>query len=242
MVGCDCEVCTSADPRDNRLRCSVLVEGSGGLLLVDTTPDLRMQALRARLKRVEAVVLTHAHADHIMGFDDLRRLMPFHDQPLPIYGSRGTIETLQQAFSYLFNGQNRYRGYVYPEPHIVEEAFEVCGMTIKPLRVPHGKVETYGYRFDENGSPRFAYFCDCKCLPDEAVEAVRGVPVLVLDGLRQEPHPTHLSLPEAIETARRAEAKQTYFTHISHYLMHAREAVSLPEGMHFAYDTLSFEI
>lgn len=242
MIGCDCGVCHSEDPRDRRYRCSVLVEGPGGTVLVDTTPDLRSQALRAGLKSVNAVVYTHAHMDHVTGFDDLRAFCRGNGGAMPVHGSPETIAVLRRMFEYAFNGKNRYAGYVQPEPHEHEGPFTVCGMRVVPLDVPHGTVRTWGFRFDEGGHPRFAYFSDCKTLPDEVVEQVRGVPVLVLDALRMEPHPTHLTLPEAIDVAERVGAGATWFTHITHLLPHARTEASLPSSMRLSYDTLTLEI
>ncbi len=242
LIGCDCAVCCSDDPRDKRFRCSILVEGPSGTILVDTTPDLRSQALRVGLKRVDAVLMTHGHADHLMGFDDLRRLSDPKTDEIPIYANGMTLDILARVFFYLFNGQNRYRGYVHPVPHLIEEPLELCGLRIVPLPVPHGKVETWGYRFEEGGVPKFAYISDAKEIPQQTRHLVQGIPVLVLDGLRPESHPTHLSLPEAVQTAREVEAQEVYFTHLTHYLPHAATEASLPQGMHLAYDTLTLDL
>ena len=243
MIGCDCGVCRSADPRDKRYRCSLYVEGPGGSFLVDTTPDLRSQALRAGLTRVNAVVYTHAHMDHVTGFDDLRAFCRHNPGgEMPVHGSEETLEVLQRMFAYAFNGHNRFVGYVHPVARPESGPFEVCGVTVTPFEVPHGRVRTWGFRFDVNGSPRLAYASDAKELPPASRELVRGVPVLVLDALRHEPHPTHLTLGEAIEVARDVRPDAAWFTHITHLLPHAATEATLPEGMRLAYDTLVLDL
>ncbi|MBX7157098.1 MAG: MBL fold metallo-hydrolase [Verrucomicrobiae bacterium] len=242
MIGCDCSVCTSNDPCDKRTRSSIYLETEQGCVLVDTTPDLRQQLLREKINRVDAVVYTHAHADHILGMDDLRRFCEMENRAMPLYGSREALETLSRVFFYAFNGENRFKGYVHPEPHAVQGPFELCGLTWNPLEVPHGKVRTWGYRVDYQGVPKLAYFSDCKSLPESVISQIQQIPYLILDGLRFKSHPTHLSLPEAIETARQVGAHATYFTHLAHAISHAEVGETLPSKMFLAHDGLKLEI
>lgn len=247
MIGCECEVCLSADPRDKRTRSSIYLETEGaqgekGKILVDTTPDLRFQLLREKINRVDAVVYTHGHADHILGLDDLRRFCEMENRAMPLYGSKETLETLSRIFFYAFNGENRFKGYVHPEPKVVDKAFELGGLTFHPLEVPHGKARTWGYRMDEKGTPKVAYFSDCKTLPESVQQDIQKIPILILDGLRLTPHPTHLSLPEAVELSQRVQAQKTYFTHLAHAIGHAVIEPTLPKNRFLAYDGLQLEI
>ncbi len=241
MVGCACAVCRSEDPRDRRLRCSALVEGPSGRFLIDATPDLRQQALRAGLARVDAVVFTHGHADHILGLDDCRQFSMANGGRLPLYAPAPALATVARVFFYLFNGENRFPGYVNPEPHPMEGPVDLAGLRLHALPVEHGRDATFGYRIDEGGEPRVAYIPDCKRIPEEAAAMIRGIPVLVLDGLRFEPHPTHMSLPEAMEAARGLGVGRAYFTHLTHMIGHAKVDATLPEGMRLAYDGLAIE-
>ncbi len=239
MIGCDCAVCSSSDPRDNRLRSSIYVEGDDGLcLLVDTTTDLRTQALRANVRRIDAVLYTHAHADHVMGLDELRRFNWMTKRPLPVYGAEHTLDDLRRTFSYVF-APDAPRGGGVPDLRLTPIAGACCfgSTTVAPVPVRHGWWDVFGYRFGT-----FAYLTDCNAIPDASIEALAGVDVLVLDALRHTPHPTHFSLSEAVAMARRIGARQTYFTHIAHELGHAETSAGLPEGMTLAYDGLVLEL
>ena len=240
MVGCQCEVCLSTDPRDKRTRSSIYLEAEGKIL-VDTTPDLRFQLLRGKINQVDAVVYTHGHADHVLGLDDLRRFCEMENRTMPLYGNKETLETLSRIFFYAFNGENRYKGYIHPEPFPVEKAFNLGGLTFHPLEVPHGKTRTWGYRIDEKGIPKVAYFSDCKTLPESVQKEIQTIPILILDGLRLTPHPTHLSLPEAIELSQQVKAQKTYFTHLAHAIGHAAIEPTLPKNSFLAYDGLKLE-
>lgn len=237
MIGCDCEVCQSPDPRDQRTRSSIYVETPECAWVVDTGPDFRSQCLREKVRRLDAVVFTHAHTDHIMGFDDLR---PFchggHD--LPIYASAATMGDLQRVFEFAFNGQNRWPGYVRPLPHVVERRFALGSTEITPLAVPHGRTEVFGYLFKREGVKLAAYLSDCKAVPDEAAAEISGVRHLIIDALRRTPHPTHMSVDEALAVATRVGAEQTWFTHLCHDRRHAEIEAELPPGVRVAYDGL----
>jgi len=234
MIGCDCAVCRSADPRDNRLRPSIYVEcDNGQRILVDTTPDFRQQALRHDIRRVDAVLFTHAHADHVLGLDELRRFNHMTHQPVPLYGEARTLEQIKQTFAYAFNTSPHSGGGV-PDltTHVItHEPFSIGGERIVPIPVRHGTWTILGFRFGN-----FAYLTDCNAIPDTSLPLLKGLDVLVLDALRHRPHPTHFTVAQAIEVAKTVGAKQTLLTHICHDLGHAETSAKLPPGVALAYD------
>lgn len=238
MVGCDCETCRSTDPRDNRLRCSVYLEAPEAAWVVDTGPDFRTQCLRAGIRRLDAAIYTHSHMDHVTGFDELRRFTISEDQVMPIYARKSCLEVLERMFIYAFNGENRYRGYLKPEPHVIEGPFEIGRTRIVPLPVLHGKVETIGYLFERGGRKLCAYVPDCKTLEPEAMTALRGVETLILDGLRRSAHPTHMNFEEALAVIAEVKPREAWLTHLQCEIMHARDEPTLPEGVRLAYDGL----
>jgi phosphoribosyl 1,2-cyclic phosphate phosphodiesterase len=242
FVACDCRVCRSPDERDRRLRSSILVESDKTVLLVDTTPDFRTQALRHGLRRLDAAVFTHSHTDHVAGFDDLRRFCELADRPMPIYASPHTMADLRRAFYYAFDGQHAFRNYVRPDPHEISAAFTVGDIDLAPAEVPHGKMLVYGYIFSRGGRKLAAYFSDCHHVPDEIVAEIRDIPVLIIDALRHEPHPSHLSLGQALAISEAACAKRTFLTHIGHDLGHAETEANLPPEVRLAYDGLRVEV
>ena len=242
FVACDCRVCRSEDERDRRLRSSILVETEDTVLLVDTTPDLRTQALRHGLRRLDAAVFTHAHTDHIAGFDDLRRFCELSDRPMPVYASPHTMAGLRRMFYYAFDGQHAYRNYIRPEPHEISGPFTIGDIELAPAEVPHGKMLVYGYIFSRGGRKLAAYFSDCHHVPPAIIEEISGIPVLIIDALRHEPHPSHLSLREALEVSAAARAQRTWLTHIGHDLGHAETETLLPPDVRLAYDGLRVEI
>ena len=242
FVACDCRVCRSADPRDKRLRSSILVEAEDVTFLVDTTPDLRTQALRHGLRRIDAAIFTHSHTDHVAGFDDLRRFCELADRPMPVYASPHTMADLRRVFYYAFDGQHAFRNYVRPEPHEVTESFELGSVQIIPAEVPHGKMLVNGYIFARGGKKLAAYFSDCHHVPPDVIGEILGIPVLIIDALRHEPHPSHLSLKEALEVAATAGVGRAWLTHIGHDLGHEETEKLLPENVRLAYDGLRIEI
>ena len=238
MIGCDCAVCRSDDPRDRRLRSSIYVETDDGLaVLVDTGPDLRAQALAHRLRRLDAVLYTHSHADHILGLDEIRRFNAILEAPLPCYADAPTVAELRRMFRYVFDPDTA-RGGGLPEvkAFALQGPFCLGRQEVQPIEIMHGRRPIFGYRL---GS--FAYLTDCSAIPDAAWPRLEGLDVLVLDALRIRPHPTHFSLGEAVEATRRIAPKRAYFTHICHDLPHAATCASLPEGMQLAYDGLIVE-
>jgi phosphoribosyl 1,2-cyclic phosphate phosphodiesterase len=241
MIGCDCRVCSSTDPRDKRSRASIHIETPEHSWVVDTGPDFRAQALRERLRRLDAAVYTHSHTDHIMGFDDLRPFC-FGGHDLPIYASPETMRDLGRVFLFAFNGENRWPGYIRPIPHLINGAFFLGATELIPIPVRHGRAEVHGFLFRRRGEPLAAYFSDCKEVPVEARAQLRGVRHLIIDALRHEPHPTHMNVDEALALARDVAPGQTWFTHLSHDLMHAELEPTLPPGVRIAYDGLKIEI
>lgn len=238
MIACDCPVCQSEDPRDKRLRSSILVRTEELTFIVDTGPDFRTQAIRAGLRELDAVVITHPHTDHIMGFDDLRRFTFEADSVLPVYASPETLDALRRVFDFAFNGENRYPGYFKPEPHPVTGPFFLGSTEIRPLPVQHGRVATTGILIAHPGVERIAYLPDCKGIPEATMAEMMDVDVLIIDALRHREHPTHLNVSEALDVARAVRAKRTWFTHLSHDLGHAGLEATLPENVRVAYDGL----
>lgn len=238
-LGCDCKVCTSTDPRDNRLRPSVMLQYDGRTVLIDTTPDFRQQALRERISRIDAILYTHAHADHIMGLDDVRPLNLRQRGQIPVYGSAETLATIQRTFAYVFENENPESTIPKLSLHEVGlgEAFDVFGLAVEPLLLHHGRGFVYGYLF---GSA--AYLTDHSHLPEATLSRLRGLDVLFLDALRHKPHPTHTTLGQALRYVEELQPKHAYFTHISHDLPHEKTEASLPDNARLAYDGLRIEI
>jgi phosphoribosyl 1,2-cyclic phosphate phosphodiesterase len=242
QIGCDCAVCRSTDPRDKRTRSGALLEASGSTILIDTPPELRLQLIAGGISRVDAVVYTHEHADHINGIDDLRIFSVRRREPLPIYGPEETLERLRSSFNYIFDDAVRpYEGTSKPSLRLHEtqpgRAMTVAGVEMLPLAFQHGHLRVFGYRFGN-----LAYVTDVKSIPPAEREQLRDLDVLVLNALWWRPHPTHLSISEAVETARALGARRTYLTHLTHETGHAALERQLPEGIFPAYDGLTVEV
>ena len=236
MIGCDCPVCRSSDPRDQRLRSSIFVETPEHAIVVDTGTDFRTQALREKIRRVDAVIFTHSHTDHIMGFDDLRRFA-YERGYMPVYASAETMRDLARVFLFAFEALNPFPGYLKPEPHIVDGVFDLGGTEITPLPVPHGQYIVNGYLFSRGGRKLVAYLSDCSEVPPGIIDLIKDVQVLIIDALREKPHPTHLSVAQALEVASRVQPNKTFFTHIAHELPQSFES-QLPANVYIAYDGL----
>jgi phosphoribosyl 1,2-cyclic phosphate phosphodiesterase len=235
MIGCDCAVCRSDDPRDARLRASLFVEaGDGTAVLVDTGPDLRTQALARGVRRVDAVLFTHSHADHIMGLDEVRRFNHLQRRGVPCYGDARTLDDIRHTFAYAFApGVEKGGGIPDLQLFTIEGPFCLGALEVVPVPVLHGTRPILGYRFG-----RFAYLTDCSAIPQASLPLLQDLEVLVIDALRIRPHPTHFSLDEAMTVARALGPRQTYFTHICHDLGHEATCRRLPPGMQLAYDGL----
>jgi phosphoribosyl 1,2-cyclic phosphate phosphodiesterase len=239
MIGCECATCTSADPRDRRSRASILLQSAeGASVLVDTTPDLRSQALACNVRRVDAIVYTHSHADHVMGLDDVRRFNVLQRSAIPCYGDERTLADLRRIYSYIFDRDTPPGGGI-PQVVLARVMGEFCvgSMTIVPVPLLHGSRPILGYRL---GS--FAYLTDCSEIPDASWPLLKGVRTLILDALRERPHPTHLSLDQALAIVDRLAPERAYFTHMCHDLPHAATCARLPAGVELAYDGLALEI
>lgn len=238
VIGCDCDVCLSTDSRDNRTRTSLLVKTPDRHFVIDTTPDFRGQCIRERITRVDAALFTHAHTDHIMGFDDMRRFCEMEDRKMPVFASAPTMNGLRETFRFVFEEPKPWKNYLRIEPRVISGPFQIGETTIVPVDLPHGSFTVTGYVIHRGDRKLLAYFTDCSGLPEQAVEAAQGVEVLVLDALRDRPHPTHMTIDQAIEASRSVAPGKTYLTHICHEVSHSGKQALLPEGFHLAYDGL----
>lgn len=242
QIGCSCAVCRSEDPRDKRTRVGAVVEDAGLRLLLDTPPELRLQLIAAGVDRVDAVLYTHEHADHTHGIDDVRAISVRRDGALPMYGPAETLDALARRFPYIFDvamkplpGTSKPEGFAHPLEAGVTA--RIGHLDVTPVELPHGRVRVFGYRIGP-----LAYVTDAKELPDAAIALLKGAKVLVVNALFRTSHPTHLSIGEAVDAARRVGAERTYFTHLTHEASHVELLASLPAGILPAYDGLTVEI
>ena len=242
VIGCRCPVCMSADPRNQRLRSSALVRAGGITVLVDSGPDLRAQALREGLRELDAVIYTHAHLDHVAGFDELRAFCWSKDGPLPLHATAQCLATLRTMFAWAFAADNIYKGYVKPKACLIEGPMVYGDLKITPLPVDHAAVETIGLLFDYPNTRNIAYLPDVKHIPSDTMELLHGVDVLVVDSLRPQPHPTHFSLGEALAAIRQVDAGEAWLTHLGHENDHAALQAGLPANVRVAWDGLRIEL
>ncbi len=238
MVGCPCEVCASMDFRDKRLRVSVHLEIEGFSLVIDTTPDFRVQMLTYHIKKLDAILFTHEHRDHVAGLDDVRPFNFLQKKDMPIYASERVLKSLKHTFEYAFV-EDRYPGVPALETHLIEnKPFKINEIDVLPISGMHAKMPVFGFRFGD-----FSYVTDMNYLDETEIEKLRDSKILVLNALQKKPHHSHFNLEQAIELAQHVKAKQTYFTHISHSMgLHQDIENELPDTIHLAYDGLELKI
>lgn len=237
-IGCNCSVCTSSDPRDQRLRPSVWVRYDNKDIVIDTTPDFRYQALRERIPKLDAILFTHGHADHVLGLDDVRPFNFRQAGQIPVYGSPETLDVIRRIFQYAFTGVKGESSC----PKLVTETlsgepFSLFDRTITPVLLYHGSMPVYGFRFG-----RLAYLTDHNRIPEESLELLQGLDVLFLDALRYKPHPTHSTVEQSLRIVEALQPRMTYFTHICHDLGHQRAESMLPPHVRLAYDGLTIAV
>ncbi len=239
VVGCHCRVCTSDHPKNKRLRQSVKIEENGRTFLIDTTPDLRLQLLRAPIPRLDFILFTHSHADHMMGLDDIRPFNFRQREPIQAYANAPTARAIRRAFSYIWDDRSQLGGgKPQLEIHEVDGAFSAGGIDIVPIPVLHGDWTILGFRIG-----KFAYITDTNGIPPSSMRLLEGVEVLALDGLRPAPpHPTHFTIGEAVEAAELIRPRQTWLIHLTHDIDHDAFDATLPEGIRLAYDGLRLEL
>ena len=240
MPGCNCAVCRSDDPRDRRFRTAILVEAAEKVLLIDTPPDLRSQCLAHDIRRIDAVLMTHAHADHVFGFDDLRPYTNRMPEPMPVWASEGTARTLRNIFDYLDKPPIPGTSLARIELRVASEAFDFGGIRLTPLPAEHGRADMVGWKI-EHGGRAFAAIPDCKHLPPNTMDLCRGVDLVAIDALRIRPHPTHMNFDEAIQALREIRAKRSLVIHLCHEVSHAQALQLLPDGMAPAHDGLQID-
>lgn len=236
-LGCPCRVCTSPDPRDKRTRPSLMLEYEGRVVVIDTSPDFRAQALREGMERLDAVLFTHAHADHVLGLDDVRGFYFRQGEPIPIYADSRCMENLRRVFAYIFDGNYPYGGIARLDPHVVEGPVDLWGKRFIPLQVFHGELPVLGFRFDSA-----AYVTDFSAIPDATVPLLEDLDVLILDALRHKPHPTHSTIEQSLKWVERLRPGMAFFTHIAHELAHEETNTLLPPHVRLAYDGLKLEL
>lgn len=236
MIACACEVCTSTDPRDARTRPSIIVQYPGGTILVDTAPELRLQAVARSLTHVDAVLYTHTHADHVHGIDDLRAFNMRQGASIPLYGSHASMDDIETRFGYIFHPTWKGGGLPMLELHPIDGPFPLLGHTVTPVEILHGYLPVFGYRFAD-----VAYVTDCSSISPASMALLENLDALIVDALRFREHPTHFNIPQALDVIAALRPRRAYLTHLTHDVMHARDSAALPDGVEFAYDGLTIE-
>ncbi len=240
MIGCVCEVCQSDDPRDKRLRTGLMIENGDQRLIVDISADFRQQALREKIDRLDALLITHCHADHVLGLDDIRPIN-FRHGAVPVYASDITWQGIRRVFYYIFERTHVGGGLAQIVPHIIEGDFEVCGLRVTPFDVIHGKLAVTGFRFSD-GNRDIAFITDCNFIPEQSLAKLHGLDLLIIDALRFKPHTTHLHLEQTLNYINGLKPRRALLTHMGHDFKHAELCRILPDGVEPAYDGLKLEI
>lgn len=238
LITCQCKVCSSNDPRDNRLRCSILIEHRDQTIVIDTGPDFRQQMLRAKVKKLDAVVFTHSHKDHIAGMDDIRAFNYSQKRDMDVYASQDVEEALKREFFYVFMTE-KYPGVPSVQLHTIRnESFQIADVQLQPIAVWHHKMPVFGFRIGN-----FAYITDANLIPAQEIEKLQGLDILILNALRKESHISHFNLEQALEIIDQLKPKKAYLTHISHQFgLHAEEEALLPHNVFLAYDGLELQL
>ena len=237
MIGCDCPVCTSTDPRNVRTRSSAIIEIDGISVLIDTSPEFRLQVLRENVRQIDAILYTHAHADHVFGLDDIRRFNDMSHKTICCYGSAETLNTIRQAFEYIFIPTQIGGGKPQIELISIDAPFGVNNVQITPIPVFHGQLNVFGYRIDD-----LAYITDCSDIPDLSMQLLADLDTLILGVLRAEPHETHFSISQGLAIVQELKPKRAFFTHIAHRLDHEITNQALPPNVQLAHDGLQIEL
>ena len=237
VIGCECATCMSDDFKNKRYRSSIYIELEDSSLLIDTPPELRLQLLDNNIRKIDAVLFTHPHADHLMGFDDLRGINRLQRSSIPCYGNSMTIKEIERVFSYIFNPIQIGGGVPEVTLHRVNTDFEIDGNIINPIPIKHGDLDILGYRIG-----KFAYITDCSYIPESSFALLDGIELLVIDALRYRPHSTHMNIEQALKVVNRLGVSKAYFTHLSHDLEHNKVNSELPDYVQLAYDGLKVEI
>ena len=236
-IACRCKVCTSADARDRRTRPSLLLQFDGRVVVFDTTPDFRQQALREGMERLDAAVFTHAHADHVLGLDDVRVFCFRQGGAIPIYADAGCMASIQRIFSYIFEGNYKYGGLAKLDPHLIDGPFDLWGLRLTPVPVLHGDLPVLGFRFNNA-----AYLTDFSTIPESSLPLLENLDVLILDALRHKPHPTHSTIERSLALVEQLKPKRAFFTHIAHEVSHEETNATLPPHVRLAHDGLQLDL
>lgn len=237
LVGCNCPTCSSSNPKNRRYRSSIYIEVDNLKLLIDTSPEMRLQFLENDITAVDSILFTHAHADHIMGFDDIRAINRLQKGKIPCYGNENTILEIKRVFNYIFSTSQIGGGIPHITLNTVNSTFEISGVPIVPLPVKHGKLDILGYKIG-----RVAYITDCSTIPFSTMDLLTDIDVLIIDALRYKSHPTHMNIEEALNVVNTLKVKSAYFTHLSHKLEHNTVNKKMPSNVQLAYDRLRIEV